>query len=240
MYASTTQSPILLIGSAHVVDLDVPLRATLRDRVLDAIAVELDSERAETILSESQEPRSGPRDLPLFVRLWGQLQRRLGEDLGGGPAGGEMRTAASVSRERNLPLFLIDDPIRQTLARLIRSMSLKERVLLLVGGILGLVIPARVVEKQIDRYSESPAEYVEEIRRAYPGVARVLLDERNEHMADRLREIRSRGFGRVAAVVGDAHVAGLADALRRRGIPVETVSLGVLRGPVPSAGSTPG
>ena len=55
-----------------------------------------------------------------------------------------MRTAARVSKERNLPLFLIDDPIRQTLARLIRAMSFRERVLLLFGGVLGLVIPAGV------------------------------------------------------------------------------------------------
>lgn len=234
MYASTTQAPVLLIGSAHVVDLAAPLRAALTGRVLDAIALELDPERAETILSEAGPNRTGRGDLPIFVRLWGQLQRRLGEELGGGPAGGEMRTAAQVSKERNLPLFLIDDPIRQTLARLIRAMSFKERVLLLFGGILGLVIPARLVERQIDRYSAAPAEYVEEIRRSYPGVAKVLLDERNEHMADRLGEIRARGFGRVAAVVGDAHLRGLAEALRRRGIPVETVSLGELR--PPSAG----
>lgn len=231
VYASTTQSPILLIGSAHVVDLDAPLRATLRDRVLDAIAIELDDERARTVLSDDVVPAAGRSEMPLFVRLWGQLQRRLGEELGGGPAGGEMRTAARVSKERNLPLFLIDDPIRQTLARLIRSMSFRERVFLLFGGILGLVIPARIVERQIDQYNEAPGEYVDEIRRAYPGVARVLIDERNEHMADRLREIRARGYGRVAAVVGDAHVGGLAEALRRRGIPVETVSLGALRPP---------
>ena len=131
----------LLIGSAHVVDLDGPLRAALRDRVLDAIAVELDAERAETILSDPAPRRAGGGDLPLFVRLWGKLQQRLGEELGGGPAGGEMRTAARVSKERNLPLFLIDDPIRQTLARLIRAMSFRERVLLLFGGVLGLVIP---------------------------------------------------------------------------------------------------
>jgi hypothetical protein len=41
-------------------------------------------------------------------------------------------------------------------------------------------------------------------------------------------EARRRGLGRVAAVVGDAHVPGLTEALRRRGIPVESVSLGEL------------
>ena len=157
------------------------------------------------------------------------LQKRLGEQIGGGVAGAEMRTAARFAREQGLPLFLIDDPIRETIGRLMRSMSVRERVSLLVGGIVGLVIPSRVVERQIDSYTESSEDFLQEVRRAFPQVARVLIDERNEHMADRLREIRAEGYGRVAAVVGDAHVPGLAQALRRRGIPVETVALGQLR-----------
>jgi pheromone shutdown protein TraB len=107
-------------------------------------------------------------------------------------------------------------------------MDVRERVQLLVGGVAGLAVPSRMVERHLERYNEAPGDYLDEIRRAFPGVARVLLDERNEHMADRLGSLRASGFGRIAAVVGDAHLPGLADALRRRGIPVETVSLGEL------------
>ncbi|MCI4349872.1 MAG: TraB domain-containing protein [Thermoplasmata archaeon] len=232
MYSSTTEAPILLIGSAHVVDLDRPMRALLGERVLDAIAVELDEERAAKILAEhAPAERGSGRGQPLFVRLWGLLQKRLGEQLGGGIAGAEMRTASRLSQERNLPLFLIDDPIRETLQRLLRSMSVKERFSLLLGGILGLFVPSRLVAEKIDQYAEAPNEYLDEIRRAFPGVARVLLDERNEHMADRLRELRGRGFGRVAVIVGDAHLPGLREALGRRGILVETVSLAQMRAP---------
>lgn len=239
MYASTLEAPVLLIGSAHVVDLEGPLRATLRERVLDGIAVELDPERASALLAEAGPDARGRRSGPLFLRLWGQLQRRLGAELGGGVAGAEMRTAARLARERRLPLFLIDDPIRETIGRLVRSMSVRERLSLVLGGILGLVVPSRFVARQLDEYTESPAEYLAEVRRSYPQVARVLLDERNEHMADRLRELRTRGYGRVAAVVGDAHVPGLAEALRRRGIPVESIALGALRG-VTGASDAPG
>ena len=121
--------------------------------------------------------------------------------------------------------------------RLVASMSLKERISLVLGGLLGLVIPPRIVERQLDAYAESPAEYLEEVRGAYPSIARVLLDDRNEHMADRLGELRRRGFGRVAAVVGDAHVPGLTEALRRRGIPVEAVPFARLRSGVDATAS---
>jgi pheromone shutdown protein TraB len=234
------EGPVLLIGSAHVLDVEGPLRSTLGGRVLDGLAVELDAERAATVLSEGTEGASRRPGGPLFLRLWGLLQKRLGTEIGGGPPGSEMRTAALIARERNLPLFLIDDPIRETLGRLLRSISVRERISLLFGGVVGLVLPSRMVEQQLDDYTESPEAYLEEVRRAYPQVIRVLLDERNEHMADRLREIRHRGYGRVAAVVGDAHVRGLADALRRRGIPVETIALGELRATTgPSAGPAP-
>ncbi|HUI38016.1 MAG TPA: hypothetical protein VLY85_00125 [Thermoplasmata archaeon] len=36
MYASTLEAPVLLIGSAHVVDLDGPMRRLLGERVVDA------------------------------------------------------------------------------------------------------------------------------------------------------------------------------------------------------------
>lgn len=240
MWTSTVESPVLILGSAHVVDLDGPLRATLQDRVLDAIAIELDESRAAEVLAD-EPPQGRPgRPGPIFLRLWAYLQKRLGEEIGGGFAGAEMRTAARISKERNLPLFLIDDPIRETLGRLLRSMGAKERIALLLGSVVGLLLPSRVVERQLEHYAESPDRYLEEVRRAYPGVARVLIDGRNEHMADRLAELRRRGYGRVAAVVGDAHLPGLADALRRRGIPVETVRFGSLRAATgPSGGSSP-
>ena len=229
MYARTTEAPILLVGAAHVVDLADPLRRLLGDRTLDGVAVELDPERADALLRPETDHarRSGG---PLFARLWSLVQRRLGAEIGGGLPGAEMKTAAIYARERNLPLFLIDDPIRTTLVNLVRSMSLKERVTLLVGALVGLFIPARVVKREMDRYVEAPEEYSAEMRRASPTLARVLIDDRNEHMADRLTALRGRGYGRLAAVVGDAHLPGLKVALGRRGVPVETVSFGELRG----------
>ncbi|HEY6237680.1 MAG TPA: TraB/GumN family protein [Thermoplasmata archaeon] len=228
MWSSTAEAPVLLIGSAHVVDLEPALRRVLVGRPLDAVALELDTERANHLLAPPAERPEGGADVPVFLRLWAHLQRRLGQEIGGGMAGAEMRVAADIARERKLPILLIDDPIRDTLAALLRSLSFKERISLVLGSLVGLVLPARVVERQLDRYNESPEPFLEEVRRAYPSVSRVLLDDRNEHMADRLFEARQKGLGRVAAVVGDAHVRGLADALRRRGVPVETIPLGEL------------
>ena len=228
MYATTAQTPVLLLGSAHVVDLAAPIRRQLTERTLDGIAVELDPERASALLEEPEGRRSA-QGVPLVARLWAHLQRRLGAELGAGVAGEEMKVAAGVARDRSLPLFLIDDPLRMTLSSLLSSMPFKERVTVLASAVLGLFVPSRVVAREMDRYTEDPAEFAAELRRASPTLARVLLDDRNEHMADRIAALRARGYGRLAAVVGDAHLPGLSEALRRRGVPVETVGFRELR-----------
>lgn len=229
MLASTSEGPVLLVGVAHVVDVETPLRKALEGRTLDGVALELDDARAQQILGEG--PRTGGGGSgPFFLRLWARLQQRLGDEMGAG-AGGEMRAAARIAHERQLPVFLIDDPIRETLRRLIASMSFKERIGLLVGAIVGVFLPTRVVQDQLDQYTEEPTDYLDAVRQAYPSVARVLIDERNEHMADRLGALRTKGFGRVVAVVGDAHVPGLTEALHRRGIPVEAIRFAGLRPP---------
>ncbi|HEY1198490.1 MAG TPA: TraB/GumN family protein [Thermoplasmata archaeon] len=238
MYSSTLEAPVLVLGSAHVVDLSEPLRRILSERVLDAIAVELDAERAQSLMSPDGPGRSSGSS-PLFARLWGVVQRRLGSEIGAGVPGAEMKVAIGVARNRSLPVFLIDDPLRVTLANLVRSMSFKERVTLLVSGLVGLFLPSRLVTREMDRYAESPNEYTEELRRASPTMARVLLDDRNEHMADRLVSLRQQGYGRMAAVVGDAHLEGLRTALARRGLPSEVVRFSELRAATaPSPGSS--
>ena len=228
---------MLLLGAAHVIDLSTPIRRTLADRVLDGIAVELDRERAAALFDPPDPGAKRAPGIPLVARLWGLLQRRLGSEIGGG-AGEEMKVAARIAHERELPLFLIDDPIRATLTSLLTSLSLKERVSLVVGAVVGLFVPARVVTEQMDRYADDPQEFETELRRASPTLAKVLLDDRNEHMADRLAGLRARGYGRLAAVVGDAHLPGLVQALHRRGVPVETIGFRELRAIGPSSSSS--
>ena len=228
VYATTAQAPVLLLGSAHVIDLAEPIRQRLNDRVLDGIALELDPERAAALLAPAPAGHSS-RGVPLLARLWSILQRRLGAELGAGGAGDEMKVAAGVARERSLPLFLIDDPIRSTLATLLATLPLRERISLLFGAFVGLFVPTGVVAREMDRYTQDPAEFAAELRKASPTLAKVLLDDRNEHMADRLASLRAQGYGRLAVVVGDAHLPGLAAALRRRGVPVEAVGFRDLR-----------
>ncbi len=219
---------VVVLGVAHVVDLEAPLRAALGARALDGVALELDAQRAAVLLG----PPGGPRSTagaPFVFRLWALVQRRLGSAIGGGDAGEEMRVAARIAQERRLPVFLVDDPLPATIAAFARALPFKERIGLLLTAVVGLFLPSRVVEGEMDRYAESPEEFTDELRRVSPVLAHLLLDVRNEHMAERIASIGVAGVPRLAVVVGDAHVPGLATALRTRGVDVETIPFRELR-----------
>jgi pheromone shutdown protein TraB len=64
------------------------------------------------------------------------------------------------------------------------------------------------VNKTQADYSKDQAAYIENMRKKYPTLVRVLIDERNEHMAKEISKVCS-AHRNVVAVVGDGHVDGL-------------------------------
>ncbi|MHB1435392.1 MAG: TraB/GumN family protein [Thermoplasmata archaeon] len=231
MAASEPGPTVVLVGTAHVIDLAEPIDRVFRRYHPDAVGVELDRARADALLSGA--PRSGAGG-PLLLRLWAAAQRRLGAEIGGGSPGEEMRSAAVRALADRLPLYLIDDSVRETMGHLMRGLAPKERLQLLIGGVIGLVLPSRLVRREVDRYAQAPGEYLSDLREASPQLARVLIDDRNRRMADRITEIVARGHRRPLIVVGDAHRPGIESALRARGlevVPIPFAELDRLRGP---------
>ncbi len=233
MEAPESAPAVVLVGTAHVIDLAVPIGRIFEQYRPDAVAVELDRARADALLSGA--PRSGPgAGAPLLLRLWGAAQRRLGAEIGGGAPGEEMKAAAVRALTDRLPLYLIDDSVPETMGHLMHGLPPKERIQLLIGGLAGLVLPSRLVRQEVDRYAQAPREYLADLREASPQLARVLIDDRNRRMAGRIAEIVARGHRRPLIVVGDAHRPGIEAALRARGltvIPIPFAELERLTGP---------
>ncbi len=210
---------ILLVGVAHVIDLREALKKVLQDFAPTAVAVELDPDRFQALVDREKDRAAGrppvrKRGAPMLLRVWSSVQDRLAADLGDVP-GSEMLVAYSTAQEMNVPLFLVDDPIRQVAPRLMNSLSVKERVGLMLSSVIALVTPSQVVQKGLAQYTQDRESYVQAMREQFPSVARVLIDERNLHMAQRL-EALSVQFSKVAAVVGDAHISGLEGLLKGR------------------------
>ncbi|NJL44335.1 MAG: hypothetical protein HC945_03415, partial [Nitrosarchaeum sp.] len=124
------------------------------------------------------------------------------------------------AREKGVRLALIDRDVRLTLRRLGEGFSVRERLRLLgdmFKGLLGIgekvALDVRGVPSQ-----KLIADLLGRLKVRYPGLYRVLVEERNVIMAQRVAALALRGEGTVLVVVGAGHareVARLSEAYVR-------------------------
>jgi pheromone shutdown-related protein TraB len=228
-----------LVGTAHVSQESVDLvERLIRERRPDRVCVELDPQRYDALLSRTQWENLDLREVIRRKQLATLLanlvlaayQRRLGERLRVLP-GTELLAATRVAEECGIPFELCDRPIRITLLRAWRTMSLIERSKLLALVVAAMTGQDELTEEQLRdlRRSDVLNELMAALAAELPALKRVLIDERDRYLAER---IRTASGEHVLAVVGAGHVEGLCRALEREE-PVDLAALSVL--PAPSA-----
>ena len=111
---------LMLIGTAHVIDLSSPLEGFLRDFDPNIVALELDRNRWLALQSNTQ--TSGG---PFLLRILSRIQKHLGESFGSSP-GSEMLVAAEVAKSLNAEIKLIDKVILSTISDTWKSMPWNE------------------------------------------------------------------------------------------------------------------
>ena len=224
---------ITLVGVGHVFDLRRQIREVIAARRPRVVGIELD--RVRFVALQNRDTRG---DAPVVYRLLSFFQERVADKYGG-RVGEEMLAAADAAKDVGAELALIDRDSSQVFQEVWGNMSFEERVKLLVSAVAGLFITRRRVEKELARFNEDNTAYLQEFAAQFPHVKRVLIDERDAHMALALREIHATR-GSVVAVVGDGHV----DGLRRQlgDLPLEVIRLKDLREgrlPVPTTPPAP-
>lgn len=197
---------ITLVGVGHVFAISGRVSDVIRTKRPAIVCLELDPVRYQALVQ-----KDSSRRVPLQYSLLAMFQKRMADEFGS-EVGDEMLAAASAAREIGAKVALIDVDASRMLATLWRKMSVKEKIGLLFGALVGLVSSKDAVEREMDAYQSNDEAYIEEIGRRFPAVKSVLIDDRNRIMAERIREI-AKANGNVVAVVGDGHVPGIARAL---------------------------
>lgn len=212
---------IVLVGTAHVSRESADLvRDVIERERPDAVCLELDAQRYEA-LSERRHWES--LDLLELIRrkrlttllanlVLSTYQRRLGGALGVVP-GAEMLEAGRTAERLGIPVALCDRDVRITLRRAWASMSLWRKSQLAGALAASLFERPELGEDDLRRLRDRDVmtELMDELGRALPELKRVLIDERDAWLAERIRATEGR---RIVAVVGAGHVAGMERALR--------------------------
>jgi len=200
---------ITLVGVGHVFDLQASIRRVIAERRPAVVGVELDPLRYEALQSNER----GGSGFSIYAIL-AYIQRRIASEYGT-QAGSEMITAARAATEVGASLAFIDLDSRLVLTRMMRAMSFKEKVQFAVSILGGFFVRKKQVERELQKFEENQGAFFDELAQEFPSIKRVLIDERNAHMAQALRALEA-DHGSVLAVVGEGHVEGLRTLLADR------------------------
>lgn len=211
---------ITLVGVGHVFALSDRIKDLIRQKRPDVVCLELDMGRYRALLE-----RSEARHVPIQYRLLAYFQKRMARQYGT-EAGHEMIAAAEAASEIGAKIALIDMDASSVLTRMWSRMTMRERFKLLSGSVVGLLASKKAVEREIERYEEQEESYIENLADQFPSVKQVLIDDRNRHMAERIKKIVSE-HPNVLAVLGDGHIKGVTEVLGP--LEVETYRLRDLR-----------
>jgi pheromone shutdown-related protein TraB len=212
---------IILVGAAHVSEKSVKqVRETIEKEKPDVVGVELDRQRYDALTKQRswQGMRIGRvleegKIFLLFLNIMlANFQRKVGEDLGVKP-GSEMLEAIKAAREVGAKVVLLDRDVRITLRRAWECMSPWEKFkfmgLVLNDLFFGEEIDKKTVEKM--KKKSVLTELIEELSKELPNAKRVLVDERDAYIANKIRESKAK---KMVVVVGAGHVNGIKKYLR--------------------------
>lgn len=217
----------VLIGTAHV----SPESAALVKRVIetehpDSVCIELDEGRYKSIQNPDDYLNTNISDIIRQKRVGMVLanlalssyQKRMAGKLGA-KVGGEMLQGIESAEAVGATLVLADRSIQTTLLRAWRKLTGREKMKLLAGLFMG-DDDEEITEDDLQKLMQKDEleGMLGELHEEFPQIGEVLLNERDRFLAAKISEAPGE---KVVAVLGGAHVAGVARAIRRP----KTVSL---------------
>ena len=214
---------ILLIGTAHISQSSVDEVNTVINQVKpDTVCIELCSSRYQAMLAKDQWKnmdifkviREGKSFLLFANLIMTAFQKRLGSKIGVKP-GSEMFEAANVAEKLDSELVLADRDVKITLQRTWRGMRFWGKMKVLGQLLASLFIREEISKEEIEKLKESDAlsEAMKMLAEQSPEMKRILIDERDQYMAEKIRQSMGK---LVVAVVGAGHVKGLTAELENK------------------------
>lgn len=226
---------VILLGTAHVSKDSADLVAKVIDEERpDTVCVELCDSRYQAM---TQKKSWEDTDLIKVIRekkaflllsnfMLAAFQKRIGNKLGIKP-GEEMLRAVQQAEAVGAEVSLCDRDIRITLSRAWRLMGLWTKTKLFVQLVTSAMGSDSIEEADIEELKKRDVleTLLIEIGDILPEIRQVLIDERDQYLAEKIRQAPGE---RIVAVVGAGHVPGIQ---KQWNVPVDLKSLDTLPPP---------
>jgi len=217
---------ITIIPTSHIARDSIRLiRETVENEKPDCIAVELDMSRYQALREGEASLLDSLRALGpltfLFYFVLKNLQQSLGRLAGVSP-GSEMLEAVRLGQQNGVQVEFIDRDIGETFLR-IKSVPAREKVKLLTFVFSALFLGAGREDlkspEKLDLSKVPPEKLVNQViellRKEFPWLHRILIEERNLYMAQRVFQLSQR-CQNIVVVVGAGHAKGIAEILNSK------------------------
>jgi pheromone shutdown protein TraB len=211
---------IVFVAVIHTdVDSVEKARRVVREIKPSVVAVELDHERYEYLKNPDAEnelttmPLTGDTAQDLMQQL-AAMEQALG-GITGSNVGDEMMAAIEEGHAINAKIALVDRPMKTTIQAMMK-VPLNE----LYGLIEMLPDATKDIEEggaidlmEMLKQDGAVDDIVEQFRTEFPGLTKVLIEERDLYVAKALHFILNDIEGKIVAVLGAGHIQGVKVAL---------------------------
>ena len=207
---------IFLVGTAHVSQESVDLvQQVIANEKPDCVCVELDDKRYQALSGRKRWESLDLKEIikkkqlsTLLVNLiLASYQKKLGMQLGVMP-GSELLQATREAEKYSIPVSLCDRDVRVTLRRAWHETSFFRKGYLLATLLVSLFDKTEITEEKLEELKKKDvlSELMSELGEAMPVLKKVLIDERDIYLAEKIKMSPGK---KLVAVVGAGHVAGI-------------------------------
>lgn len=207
---------IILIGTAHVSKQSVEQVKEVIDREQpDSVCIELDDQRYKSIMEGNKW-----REMDIFKVIKekkatllimnlaiSSFQNRLAKQFDTKP-GQEMIQGIESAKEIGAELVLADRNIQITFSRIWGNVGVWGKAQLLTSIIYSIFNKETISEEELEKMKTQDTlnASLAEISEAFPKLKKPLIDERDQYLAQKIKEAPGK---KVVAVLGAAHVPGI-------------------------------
>jgi len=201
---------LTIIGTSHIAKESVnAVKLHIEKEKPDIVALELDHKRLHALLHPGKKDhlyaikKVGFKGF-LFSVIGEWAEKKLGKMVGVKP-GTEMLTAFHEARKNKAEVVLIDQDIEITLKRFSKTLSWREKFNFFVD-IVKAPFSKNKIKIDLNKVpsQELISMLISEVKKRYPNLYKVLIEERNEIMSRRLYNLMKEKK-KILAVVGAGH-----------------------------------
>lgn len=201
---------IVIIGTSHIsIESIKEVEAEIRKIEPEVVALELDRRRFLALFAKKRHislmdiKHMGIKSF-LFNSFGYYIEKKLGKLVGVAP-GSEMKKAVQTAKELNCKIALVDQDVSITLKKLTNRLTFKEKMNFLSDLIFG-IFKREKIDFDLKKVPSSKVikKLTEKLKKRYPNVYFVLVEDRNKYMAKNLYKLMI-DYNSVVAVVGAGH-----------------------------------